>query len=113
MDSNSSLVQNGTTNNESHSTNPDIVISPSRQLSISDSLLDGSDLTDEADLETMRKRIHEMEAEAEKLKEMQLEVEKQMQLPNATGTSKLADISVDFTNFYLVIFFYYSTLSNN
>ncbi len=61
------------------------------QGNISDSLLDTSELADEADLETMRKRIREMEEEAEKLKQMQLEVEKQMQLPGTPGTRK--DIS--------------------
>jgi hypothetical protein len=55
---------------------------------VSDSLLDTSELGDEADLESMRKRIREMEEEAEKLKQMQLEVEKQMQLPGTPGTRK-------------------------
>ncbi|CAF0893454.1 unnamed protein product [Rotaria sordida] len=50
-----------------------------------DSLLDTSEMGDE-DLESMRKRIREMEEEAEKLKQMQLEVEKQMQLPSTPGT---------------------------
>jgi len=53
---------------------------------VSDSLLDTSEMSDEADLESMRKRIREMEEEAEKLKQMQLEVEKQMQLPGTPGT---------------------------
>ena len=58
------------------------------QENVSDSLLDSSEIGDEADLESMRKRISEMEEEAEKLKQMQLEVEKQMQLPGTPGTRK-------------------------
>ena len=58
------------------------------QENVSDSLLDTSEIGDEADLESMRKRINEMEEEAEKLKQMQLEVEKQMQLPSTPGTRR-------------------------
>jgi len=58
------------------------------QENVSDSLLDTSEMGDEADLESMRKRIREMEEEAEKLKQMQLEVEKQMQLPGTPGTRR-------------------------
>ncbi len=81
-----STTQNGNNNNGiSSSTNID------GQENVSDSLLDTSEMGDEADLESMRKRIGEMEEEAEKLKQMQLEVEKQMQLPGTPGTRK--DIS--------------------
>ena len=65
------------------------------QENVSDSLLDTSEVGDEADLESMRKRIHEMEEEAEKLKQMQLEVEKQMQLPTTPGTRKFQFDSSD------------------
>jgi hypothetical protein len=58
------------------------------QESVSDSLLDSSEIGEDADLDSMRKRISEMEEEAEKLKQMQLEVEKQMQLPGTPGTRK-------------------------
>ena len=58
------------------------------QENLSESLLDNSEVADEADLESMRKRIREMEEEAEKLKQMQLEVEKQMQIPSTPGTRK-------------------------
>ena len=81
---------NGTTNqNGNLPTSPDVILSPSRQESLSDSLLgDSSEINDETDIETMRQRIHEMEEEAEKLKQMQFEVEKQMQLPGTPGTRK-------------------------
>jgi len=59
---------------------------PDGQENVSDSLLDSSEIADEADLESMRTRIREMEEEAEKLKQMQLEVEKQMQIPSTPGT---------------------------
>ena len=81
---------NGTTNqNGNLPTSPDVILSPSRQESLSDSILDSSELNEETDIETMRQRIHEMEEEAEKLKQMQFEVEKQMQLPGSTGTCML------------------------
>jgi hypothetical protein len=87
MDTNGlTTTQHGNNNNGILSTNPDVILSPSRQESLSDSLLDSSELNDETDIETMRQRIHEMEEEAEKLKQMQFEVEKQMQLPGTTGT---------------------------
>lgn len=65
---------------------------PDGQENVSDSLLDTSEIADEADLESMRKRIREMEEEAEKLKQMQLEVEKQMQIPSTPGTRKKIDL---------------------
>jgi len=92
MDINGTTIQNGNNNNGVLSTAPDVILSPSRQESLSDSLLDSSELNDETDIETMRQRIHEMEEEAEKLKQMQFEVEKQMQLPGATGTSQFPTI---------------------
>ena len=58
------------------------------QENVSDSLLNSSEMGDEADLEVMRKRIQEMEEEAEKLKQMQLEVDKQMQVPGTPTTRK-------------------------
>ena len=51
-----------------------------------DNPLDASELNDEADIELMRKRINEMEEEAEKLKQMQSEVDKQMQMPSTSGS---------------------------
>ncbi|CAF1324074.1 unnamed protein product [Rotaria sp. Silwood1] len=78
-------IQNGNNNNGLPLTG-DVILSPNGQEHISDSLLDTSEMGDEADLESMRKRIREMEEEAEKLKQMQLEVEKQMQLPSTPGT---------------------------
>jgi hypothetical protein len=78
-------TQNGT-NNNGISSSGNVVLSPDGQENVSDSLLDTSEIGDEADLESMRKRINEMEEEAEKLKQMQLEVEKQMQLPSTPGT---------------------------
>ncbi|CAF2738026.1 unnamed protein product [Rotaria sp. Silwood2] len=78
-------TQNGNNNNGIRLTG-DATLSPNGQENISDSLLDTSEMGDEADLESMRKRIREMEEEAEKLKQMQLEVEKQMQLPGTPGT---------------------------
>jgi len=78
-------TQNGNNNNGIPSST-DGVLSPDDQGNVSDSLLDSSEIGDEADLECMRKRIREMEEEAEKLKQMQLEVEKQMQLPGTPGT---------------------------
>jgi len=78
-----STKQNGNNNNGiSLNTNTDA------HENVSDSLLDTSEMSDEADLESMRKRIREMEEEAEKLKQMQLEVEKQMQLPGTPGTRR-------------------------
>lgn len=89
MDTNGTkAASNGTDDNGIHSSTVDDVISPLRQDSLSESLLDSSELNDETDIETMRQRIHEMEEEAEKLKQMQFEVEKQMQLPGTSGTSK-------------------------
>ncbi|CAF3276056.1 unnamed protein product [Rotaria socialis] len=73
-------------NNNGAVLHADAALSPNGQENVSDSLLDTSEMGDEADLETMRKRIREMEEEAEKLKQMQLEVEKQMQLPSTPGT---------------------------
>ncbi len=67
---------------------PDVILSPSRQESLSESLLDSSELTDDTDIETMRQRINEMEEEAKKLKQMQFDVEKQIQLPGSTGSCK-------------------------
>lgn len=58
------------------------------QENASDSILNSSEMGDEADLEVMRKRIQEMEEEAEKLKQMQLEVDKQMQVPGTPTTRK-------------------------
>lgn len=72
--------------NHELTTNTDVALSPDGQENVSDSLLDTSDLGDEADLDSMRKRINEMEEEAEKLKRMQDEVDKQMQLPSTPGT---------------------------
>lgn len=102
MDSNGT---NGTTNNDVHS-NADDVLSTSRQDSLSESLLESSELNDETDIETMRQRIHEMEEEAEKLKQMQFEVEKQMQLPGTPGTCKyrLVNTNCRFACFYLAQF---------
>lgn len=91
MDANGTTTQNGNS-----SLTPDVILSPSRQESLSDSLLDSSDINDETDIETMRQRIHEMEEEAEKLKQMQFEVEKQMQLPGATGTCKISMLFIYF-----------------
>lgn len=76
-------------NNKCILSNADMTSSPNGQENVSDSLLDTSEIGDEADLESMRKRIREMEEEAEKLKQMQLEVEKQMQLPGTPGTRKI------------------------
>jgi len=92
MDTNGTTIQNGINNNGLLPTSPDVILSPSRQESLSDSLLDSSEINDETDIETMRQRIHEMEEEAEKLKQMQFEVEKQMQLPGTTGTSQFPTI---------------------
>jgi len=98
MDTNgTTTTQNGNINNGIGSNAPDVILSPSRQESLSDSLLDSSELNDETDIETMRQRIHEMEEEAEKLKQMQFEVEKQMQLPGATGTC---------ISFYIYLFYF-------
>lgn len=85
MDSNGATTANGSDNNGILSNIPDVILSPSRQESFSESL---SELNDDTDIETMRQRIHEMEEEAEKLKQMQFEVDKQMQSPSATGTCK-------------------------
>ena len=77
-------IQNGN-NNNGIPLGADAVMG---QENVSDSLLETSEMGDEADLELMRKRIREMEEEAEKLKQMQLEVEKQMQIPGTPGTSR-------------------------
>ncbi|CAF1532600.1 unnamed protein product, partial [Rotaria sordida] len=92
MDPNTLTAYNGNNNNGILSTSSDVILSPKRQDSISDSLLDSSEMNDETDIETMRQRIHEMEEEAEKLKQMQFEVEKQMQIPGTTGTSQFPTI---------------------
>lgn len=84
MDSN---TRNGTHNGSTSNADLD---SGEGQENVSDSLLDTSEIGDEADLESMRKRINEMEEEAEKLKQMQLEVEKQMQLPSTPGTRRFS-----------------------
>ncbi|CAF0894774.1 unnamed protein product [Adineta ricciae] len=80
-----SAAQNGNTDKEI-SSKTNAILSSDDQQNVSDLLLDTSEMGDEADLESMRKRIREMEEEAEKLKQMQLEVEKQMQLPSTPGT---------------------------
>lgn len=83
------MASNGITENQNGASTPssaDVLLGTDGQENVSDSLLDSSEISDEADLEIMRRRIHEMEEEAEKLKEMQLEVEKQ--LPGSTGTSE-------------------------
>ena len=85
MDANGTTTANGSDTNGVLSNIPDVLLSPSRQESFSESL---SELNDDTDIETMRQRIHEMEEEAEKLKQMQFEVDKQMQSPGATGTCK-------------------------
>lgn len=85
MDTNGTTTANGSDSNGVLSNIPDVILSPSRQESFSESL---SELNDDTDIETMRQRIHEMEEEAEKLKQMQFEVDKQMQSPSATGTCK-------------------------
>lgn len=96
MDANGTTT-NGSDNNGVLSNNiPDVLLSPHRQESLSESLLDSSELNDDTDIETMRQRIHEMEEEAEKLKQMQFEVDKQMQSPSATGTCK-NDHSINFS----------------
>ncbi|CAF1013878.1 unnamed protein product, partial [Didymodactylos carnosus] len=79
MDTNG-IITNGAT---------DLVVNADAQENVQDTILDTSDMgNDETDIETMRKRIHEMEEEAEKLKLIQLEVEKQIQLPGTPGTSQ-------------------------
>ena len=83
MDSNTNGNNNGVLSNV-----PDVILSPSRQESLSESLLDSSELTDDTDIETMRQRINEMEEEAKKLKQMQFDVEKQISLPGSTGSCK-------------------------
>jgi hypothetical protein len=89
------LLTQNSNNNNGISSNNDALLSPDGQENVSDSLLDTSEIGDEADLESMRKRIREMEEEAEKLKQMQLEVEKQMQLPGTPGTRKYLFISIE------------------
>jgi phage shock protein A len=59
------------------------------QENVSDSLLNTSEMGDESDLESMRKRIQEMEEEAEKLKQMQLDFDKQMSVPGTPTTRRL------------------------
>lgn len=56
------------------------------QENVSDILLEASENGDDQDLEVMRRRIHEMEEEAEKLKQMQVEVERQMSVPGSTSS---------------------------
>ena len=92
MDANRS---NGTNLNHELAGNSDVALSPDGQENVSDSLLDTSDLGDEADLDSMRKRINEMEEEAEKLKRMQDEVDKQMQLPSTPGTRTFVSLRVN------------------
>ena len=60
MDSN-----NNNNNNGDAPSGADVLLSPGRQDSVSDTVLD-SEISDDADLEVMRKRINEMEEEAEK-----------------------------------------------
>lgn len=83
MDSNGTTTQNG----NGTAAGAEVVLSPSRQESLSGSFLEASELGDETDIETMRQRIQEMEEEAEKLKQMQVEVERQIQLPGTPGSS--------------------------
>ena len=100
-----SAAQNGNNNNNHgipSSTDAD------GQENLSDSLLNTSEMGDEADLESMRKRIQEMEEEAEKLKQMQLEVDKQMQLPSTPGTR----MSILSHHFILSIYLDFSHISN-
>lgn len=99
MDANTATKQNGNSDHGILPTSPDLVLTPKRQDSLSESLLDSSELTDETDIETMRQRIHEMEEEAEKLKQMQFEVEKQMQTPGSTGSG--ISLSSSFFSGYL------------
>jgi len=80
----SSTTQNGNNNNNGIPSSTDA----DGQENVSDSLLNTSEMGDEADLESMRKRIQEMEEEAEKLKQMQLDFDKQMQVPGTPGTRK-------------------------
>jgi hypothetical protein len=82
-------------NNHSLISNTDIILTGDNQDNVSDNLPDASDIGDENDLESMRKRIQEMEEEAEKLKQMQLEVEKQMQLPSTPGTRTYTIHTID------------------
>ncbi len=98
MDTNG-ITTNGSNNNGVISNIPDVILSPSRQESLSESLLDSSELNDDTDIETMRQRIHEMEEEAEKLKQMQFEVDKQMQLPGTSGTCKIYSLMFVFLLF--------------
>ncbi|CAF1663989.1 unnamed protein product [Adineta ricciae] len=88
MDSNGT---NGNANNGA-SADAEIILSPSRQESMSGSIVEASELSDETDIETMRQRIQEMEEEAEKLKQMQVEVERQIQLPGAPGATPFPTI---------------------
>jgi hypothetical protein len=84
-------MENNSVNGNNHGalSNNDSIINVEGQENLSSGLLEGSDMGDETDLETMRKKINEMEEEAEKLKQMQLEVERQMQVPSTPGTRKL------------------------
>ena len=85
------MDSNNNNNNGDAPSSADVLLSPGRQDSVSDTVLD-SEISDDADLEVMRKRINEMEEEAEKLKQMQFEVEKQMQLPGTTGSCTLLTV---------------------
>lgn len=90
------MASNGNTENQNGASTPssaDVLLGPDGQENVSDSLLESSEISEDADLESMRRRIHEMEEEAEKLKEMQLEVEKQ--LPGSTGTCTSSNSSKD------------------
>ncbi|CAF3386288.1 unnamed protein product [Rotaria socialis] len=87
MDLTSTTAYNGNSNNGIHPISPDIVLSPKRQDSLSDSLLDSSELNDDPELETMRQRIQEMEEEAEKLKQIQVDFDKHIPTPGSTGSA--------------------------
>ncbi|UJR26766.1 hypothetical protein I4U23_008081 [Adineta vaga] len=86
MDSNGTIAQHG------NAGGAEVLLSPSRQESLSGSFLEASELSDETDIETMRQRIQEMEEEAEKLKQMQVEVERQIQLPGTPGATQFPTI---------------------
>lgn len=101
-------TQNGNNNGIQSGLDPNA--SRDGQENISDSLLDSSEMGDEADLDVMRRRIKEMEEEAEKLKLMQLEVEKQMQLPGTPGTRKSQN---EFFDIHLDLFLLISSFSND
>jgi len=90
MDTNGTNTLNG--NNNSGPLSADLDVNADGQENVQDPMLDTSEMSDESDIEAMRKRIREMEEEAEKLKLMQLEVEKQMQLPGTPTTSQFPTI---------------------